>query len=60
MGEISLALRPVATQQVAAVSNAQRRTEALEQNARAGTEQIRVHTYGVAKDVKTPSSGGAQ
>jgi pilus assembly protein CpaB len=60
MGDISLALRPVATEVAQGPRSAQRGTAALEQNARGGVEQIRLHTFGVAKDVKTTSAEAPQ
>ncbi len=58
MGDVSLALRPVMPVNGKDKTGSQRNlTAALEQNARAARDQIRVHSFGSAKDQAVVSQG---
>ncbi|KAF0173682.1 MAG: Flp pilus assembly protein CpaB [Hyphomonadaceae bacterium] len=59
MGDLSLALRPVmpVSGKDRAGSSQRNSTMALEQNARAARDQIRVHSFGSAKDQTVVSQG---
>lgn len=59
MGDLSLALRPVmpVSGKDKAGSSQRNSTMALEQNARAARDQIRVHSFGSAKDQTVVSQG---
>jgi hypothetical protein len=63
MGDLSLALRPVmpvSAKEKAGAGSQRNQTLALEQNARAARDQIRVHAFGSAKDQTVVSQGANQ
>jgi pilus assembly protein CpaB len=63
MGDLSLALRPIMpvnAKEKTGAGSQRNQTAALEQNARAARDQIRVHSFGSAKDQTVVSQGANQ